>query len=219
MATGLLVMASAKVTSPRLFPVESIRRISPSVTIPRSRPAPLVTKTAPRFLRLSSATAACMVTVTGTDGTLSPVSITSPTATFSRSPRLPPGWLRRKSSARNFLRLSRTTARASPMASVAVVEVVGARPSGQASLGMATSSVTTACRDRVESATPHRAMIDTPRSLRLPSRRFSSAVSPEYERARTTSVGATMPRSPCMASTGWRKKEGVPVELRVATIF
>src|ERR1035437_2179421 len=50
-------------------------------------------------------------------------------------------------------------------------------------------------------------------------RRFNSSVSPEKERARTTSRGVIMPKSPCMPSEGCTKVDGVPVEARVAVIF
>ena len=44
------------------------------------------------------------------------------------------------------------------------------------------------------------------------SRRISS-VAPELETATTRSSPVTMPTSPWMASAGWRKSAGVPVEL------
>jgi hypothetical protein len=47
----------------------------------------------------------------------------------------------------------------------------------------------------------------------------SSFVSPDQESATTTSSAVIMPRSPWLASLGWTKKAGVPVEARVAAIF
>ena len=47
----------------------------------------------------------------------------------------------------------------------------------------------------------------------------SSADSPDHERATMTSSGVTMPRSPWLASAGWTKKAGVPVEARVEAIL
>src|SRR6266850_751541 len=59
----------------------------------------------------------------------------------------------------------------------------------------------------------------TPRRLILSRRRRSSSVSPEFDTARTTSPGTTIPRSPWIASAGCMKREGVPVDARVAAIF
>ena len=39
-----------------------------------------------------------------------------------------------------------------------------------------------------------------------------SSVSPEFDSASTTSAGVIMPRSPCEASPGCTKNDGVPVE-------
>src|SRR5690242_5683520 len=47
----------------------------------------------------------------------------------------------------------------------------------------------------------------------------SSEVSPEFDRARSTSPRATMPRSPWLASAGCTKNAAVPVEAIVAAIF
>src|SRR5690242_13244858 len=47
----------------------------------------------------------------------------------------------------------------------------------------------------------------------------SSGVSPELENATTASWGVIMPRSPWLASAGWTKRAGVPVEARVAAIL
>ena len=152
-------------------------------------------------------------------GMCSPVIITSDTLTFSRSPRLPPGWFLRKSLSLNFLRLSKTTARASPIARAAVVLAVGASPRGHASFGTATFKTASARLAMVDSEPPVIAIIETFLFFRLLSSRFNSAVSPLYEMARTTSLGSTMPRSPCIASTGCRKKEAVPVLFKVAAIF
>ena len=47
----------------------------------------------------------------------------------------------------------------------------------------------------------------------------SSSLSPLLESAITTSAGATMPRSPCMASRRMQETAGQPVEVSVAAIF
>ena len=46
-----------------------------------------------------------------------------------------------------------------------------------------------------------------------------SSVSPEFDSASTTSAGVIMPRSPCEASPGCTKNDGVPVEASVAAIL
>ena len=45
---------------------------------------------------------------------------------------------------------------------------------------------------------------------------LSSTVSPDQDMATTTSSGTIMPRSPWLASAGWTKKAGVPVDASVA---
>ena len=61
------------------------------------------------------------------------------------------------------------------------------------------------------SLTPMRLMIG--RIVRI------SSVSPEFEMARTMSAGVIMPRSPCEASPGCTKNDGVPVLASVAAIL
>src|SRR5450755_3629061 len=46
-----------------------------------------------------------------------------------------------------------------------------------------------------------------------------SSVSPDADKASTTSPRTTIPKSPCSASTGCRYSAGVPVELNVAAIL
>src|SRR6185437_6980271 len=48
---------------------------------------------------------------------------------------------------------------------------------------------------------------------------FSSAVSPDQDSAMITSLLAIMPRSPWLASPGWTKSAGVPVEEKVEAIL
>src|SRR3546814_177801 len=48
---------------------------------------------------------------------------------------------------------------------------------------------------------------------------LSSSVLPEFDSAMTPSRAVIMPRSPWLASPGWTKRAGVPVEARVAAIL
>ena len=110
-------------------------------------------------------------------------------------------------------------ARASPAASAAVVLDVGARFIGHASSGTLTSSTTSHWRASVETGLPVRRTIGTPSRLRGGKIARTSSVSPEFERASTTSPRATIPRSPWTPSAGCRKWAGVPVEASVAAIL
>src|SRR3989304_5365487 len=66
---------------------------------------------------------------------------------------------------------------------------------------------------------PSSEMRGTLRRFQLSRSCRSSSVSPLLETAITTSSFTTMPRSPCSASAGCRKREGVPVLFKVAAIF
>ena len=69
-----------------------------------------------------------------------------------RRPRRPPGWNSWKSAGENPLRSNSAIASASPSAIIIVVEVVGARPIGQASAAHGNSSTTSAACASVEFA-------------------------------------------------------------------
>ncbi len=156
------------------------------------------------------------VASSATAGTRSPLCIRSATFSSRRRPSVPPGWLSAKSSGVKPRASRSATASASPIASVAVVLAVGARFSGQASCSTETSRCTSADLASVE---PGRPVIDTSGTpMRLISGRIvsTSAVSPEFEMAITASSRVIMPRSPWLASPGWTKKAGVPVEASVA---
>ena len=73
-----------------------------------------------------------------------------------------------------------------------------------------------AWRPRLLSTWPVIAISVTPRRLIAGTIAASSSLSPELEIARTTSPAVTMPRSPWLASPGWTKNAGVPVEASVA---
>ena len=154
-----------------------------------------------------------------TAGRPPPLCIMSATRKSRRLPRLPAGWLKAKSSGVNARARSRTTANASPKAMTAVVLVVGASPSGQASLETDAVMWMSAWRAMVESG---RAVMQTRvMSLRLSAGMMAaiSSLSPELEIATTTSLSTIMPKSPCAASAGWTKNAGVPVEAMVAAIL
>ena len=100
-----------------------------------------------------------------------------------------------------------------------MVLAVGAKLSGQASWSTSQLTTASAWRASVESDLP---VIAT---SMVPSRRSAgmiaanSSLSPLFEMASTTSPGCTMPRSPWLASAGWTKNAGVPVEASVAAIL
>ncbi len=81
----------------------------------------------------------------GASGTASPVCIRSRTRR-RRVPSRPPGWIWWKSAAVKPRRVSSATASASPSAICMVVEVVGARPIGQASAAAGRVRATSAAR-------------------------------------------------------------------------
>ena len=91
------------------------------------------------------------------------------------------------------------------MASIAVVEAVGARFSGQASRGIATEMRISAARATDDSGAPVIAIVRISRGRANSSSRTTSGVSPEYDSARTTSPAISIPRSPWLASPAWRK--------------
>ena len=125
---------------------------SPSVTIPTSVPS-RTAPTTPKPLRLISISASAIGASGPISGIRSPACIRSPTVA-SRAPSRPPGCSPRKSSGENARCSISATASASPSASVIVVEVVGASPTGQASATSGSTIATSLCRISVESARP-----------------------------------------------------------------
>src|SRR5450830_550217 len=154
-----------------------------------------------------------------TAGIASPLRITSRTWVSRRRPSAPPGCERAKSSSLKPRRSSSATAIASPSASVTVVDAVGARFIGQASLATDTSRWTSASRARLDSGLPVIEMTTPPMRLTTGRIAISSALSPEYDMAMKASSGVTMPRSPCAASAGCTNRAGVPVDAKVAAIL
>ena len=123
-----------------------------------------------------------------------------------------PGCRLAKSSCRNPLRTSSAIASASPSASAAVVLAVGARFSGQASSFDAAVERRRRPPGRAWSAgKPVIAIIRAPTRRIVSSSRRISPVSPPYDSATITSSACRAPRSPWIASAGWRKNAGVPV--------
>ena len=112
-----------------------------------------------------------------------------------------------------------TIASASPIAIVAVVELVGAIPNGHASLPQGISTWTSLNVASVESGRPVIEITLSPWRRIAGMRLFTSADSPEKESARRMSFADTMPRSPCIACTGLRTIERVPVDEKMALIF
>ena len=105
------------------------------------------------------------------------------------------------------------------MASVAVVEEVGASPRGQASFSIFKWIETSLYLARVEFLFEVMAIIGTPILFINSNSLTISSVSPELETAITESPSTIIPKSPCIASAGWTKIAGVPVEAIVAAIF
>ena len=100
---------------------------------PTSLPLPSTTPRQPSDFCVMVTSAALIATSSPASGRRSPVCMTSAT-NLSCAPSEPPGWITLKSCAVKPLLSSSAIARQSPMASCMVVEVVGARPCGQASL-------------------------------------------------------------------------------------
>ena len=70
---------------------------------------------------------------------------------------------------------------------------------------------------RKDDGLPHIDIILFPKIFRFEVSNLISSVLPLFERHITISFFWTLPKSPCIASAAWRKTEGCPVELNVAT--
>src|SRR5438034_462622 len=187
-------------------PFSSERRRSPSVKMPRTRPASSTTAVIPMRLRDISTTACMAGTPFLTHGMSLPRRMTSATCTSAWRGSLPRGWLRAKSSAEKPRALRSATASASPSARAAVVLAVGARLWGQASCSTAASRSTSASRASAESARPVMAINFAPRRFTSGTISSSSSLDPEYEMATNTSPLSIIPRSPWLASAGCTKR-------------
>ena len=100
-----------------------------------------------------------------------------------------------------------------------MVEVVGARPLGQASGAAGMVRQTSAARPSVLPAYAVMAISGMAKRLAKATTGASSAVSPDQEMASRTSPLCTMPRSPWLASAECTNDAGSPVDASVAAIF
>ena len=182
MVLGARVITSFTVRASNPGPIA--RRRSPSVMMPRSAPPVSTTPRQPKRFSVISTSARSIGVPASASGTASPSCIRSRTRR-SRAPSRPPGWKPWKSASVKPRRFSIATASASPRAICMVVDVVGARPIGQASAAGGSSNVTSAAR---ASADPARAVIATsfsPKRRAWATRSASSTVSPEFDNAST----------------------------------
>ena len=153
-------------------------------------------------LAVISSRASVMLDLMFVWGASLPLLMTSLTWVSSFLPKLPPGCDLAKSSGLKPLASSRATAKASPIASAAVVLAVGAKLSGHASFSTRTLRCESAKTAKEESGLPVRAISLAPVRLIIGTIAVSSLVSPELENATNTSCCVTMPRSPWLASAG-----------------
>ena len=119
----------------------------------------------------------------------------------------------------NSRRSISATASASPSASARVVEVVGARPTEHASGARGSSSATSDCVSSGDSGREAMPISGMAKRLQWAMTSASSGVPPEFDSTSATSARVSIPRSPCEASAGCRKNDGVPVEASVAAIL
>ena len=173
--------------------------------IPTSRPAPSTTLAAPGRpgVLVITTTASERRAVAWTTGLEVPARITSKTRITLR-PIFPPGCRNAYSSLENCRHLRAVIARASETACRAAEEAVGTSPRGQASGMLPTSSTRSESRANGEFPSPVMATTFAPMRRRAGIRRRISSVAPLLDRASTTSPRETRPRSPCIASAGWR---------------
>ena len=113
------------------------------------------------------------------------------------------------------------TTRISPMTVITVVEVVGVIPRVQTSAGCPVLRHTSDSLASGLSGLPVMTMNFRP-GFRLWASWVNSTISrvlPEFEINNNRSFSCRMPRSPCCASLGCRKTEGIPVEQNVVAMF
>ena len=176
---GLGVITS-RIFSGRMSPTRSIKRLkSPSVKIPLTLSVSSTMAVIPIFFFVISFTASITDASIRTTGVASPLRMTSLTWVRRRRPSAPPGWERAKSSGPNPLASKQATARASPIASVAVVEDVGAKFRGQASRETCTLRLTVASFASVLSSEPVMEITGAPSRMTVGMIVSSSEVVPE----------------------------------------
>ena len=113
------------------------------------------------------------------------------------------------------------TTRISPMTVITVVEVVGVIPRVQTSAGCPVLRHTSDSLASGLSGLPVMTMNFRP-GFRLWASWVNSTISrvlPEFEINNSRSFSCRMPRSPCCASLGCRKTEGIQVEQNVVAMF
>ena len=196
--------------------------MSPSVIIPSN--LPLISpfsemQTAPIFFLVKVIITVSIGSFSPITGNSSPMCIKSDTCNKSLFPRLPPGWYFAKSFFVKFLSFIRLAAIASPMTSVAVVELVGAWPIGHASLSTPIFTTTSECFASVELLFPVRLTIFAPIFFIGSKMLKTSSEFPLFEIAMTISPQLIIPKSPWSASAEFTKMALVPVEAKVAAIF
>ena len=98
-----------------------------------------MTPTQPSILEVMVNSVSCMGVFSATRGISPPLCMMSE-AFCRKAPSFPPGWRCLKSVCENPRRSSKAMAKMSPRTIVAVVEEVGARPKGQASPSLGSSS-------------------------------------------------------------------------------
>ena len=114
---------------------------------------------------------------------------------------------------------TKATANASPSARVAVVLEVGARLSGQASCDLPRVKIISAAWGSIPRLSRLILISGIFKCLTTGKSIFISSDSPELEMASNTSPLTNIPRSPCPASPGCIKNDGVPVDANVAAIL
>ncbi len=170
------------------------RRMSPSVISPTTLPSRSATPipSLPLLTRITASPRCISGEMTG----MSAVCITSCAVVSSRLPSSPPGWNCAKSFGWKFLTCISATARASPMARVAVVLLVGARFSGQASFFTLTFRWQVEYFANSDFGFPLMPMMGTSMWSSIGMKRSNSSVCPELDMARQTSSLVITPRSP-----------------------
>ena len=108
---------------------------------------------------------------------------------------------------------------ASPSANMQVVEPVGANSRGHASTLVGIFNIMSDCDESVLLALLVIEIIGTLIFLQYKIKLNNSVVSPEFEIKMRMSLFVIMPKSPWLASLGWIKNEGEPIDERVEEIF
>ena len=113
------------------------------------------------------------------------------------------------------------TTNISPITVMAVVDVVGVIPNTQTSAGLPVLRQTSDSFASGLSGFPV-ITINFRSGSRLWAKRVNSTISrvlPELEISRSRSFFCKIPKSPCCASLGCRKTDGIPVEQKVVAMF